>query len=141
MPILRRPWNSFGVLAFRRGCRWLLVALGLVAIAPRVDAAGPNLLDYFRACGVGDEAFARFADDRQIAGEELDVIRRIAIRLRDCPAERLRQIAPPETSSSGRSPADAKARRGQMFAIAGSIASVEAVEDQGGEPLWAARWN
>ena len=63
----------------RRGC-WLPVALALAAIAPRAEAAGPGLLDYFRACGIGDDAFARFSDDRQVAAEELNVIRRIAVR-------------------------------------------------------------
>ena len=71
---------------------WLLVALGLAVIVPRADAAEPSLLDYFQACGIGDDAFAKFADDRQIADEELDVIRRIAVRLRDCPADRLRRM-------------------------------------------------
>ena len=68
----------------RLGC-WFLIVLGLVVNAPRAGAASPALLDYFHACGIGDDAFARFSDDRQIADEELGVIRCIAVRLRDLP--------------------------------------------------------
>ena len=37
-------------------------------------------MQYFRACGIGDDAWTKFSDKRQIAAEELDVIRRIAVR-------------------------------------------------------------
>ena len=88
--------------------------LGLAVIVPRADAAGPGLLDYFQACGIGDDAFAKFADDRQIADEELDVIRRIAVRLRDCPADRLQRMTAEIRGRRHRAAAKASlARRGQ----------------------------
>ncbi len=107
-------------------CFWFLFALGLELIVSRADAAGPSVLNYLQACGIGTDAFAKFADDRQIAEEELDVIRRIAIRLRDCPADRLQHTAQQ----------DASFQRGRMYELQGSIASVEPVEDQGDGPLW-----
>ena len=79
------------------------------------------------------------------------MIRRIAVRLRDCPADRLqrlsRQKMPPAGSNvaadskraaAGRlpSPAEANSRRGSLIALQGSLVSVELVEDRGGEPLW-----
>jgi len=125
-------------------CRWFLLALGLMAGVSRADTAGPGLLDYLRACGIGDDAFARFADDRQIAAEELDVIRRIAVRLRDCPE--LGRIANlPIVGKAGNLPhvgeklpsaAEAKSQRGRMFQLQGSVVSVEPVEDPNSEPLW-----
>ena len=137
------------VTIHRRGCFWLLLALGLAAIVPRAVAAGPGLLDYFQACGVGDDAFAKFADDRQIAEEELDVIRRIAVRLRDCPAERLQRMMRQDAEKRGRGDTESASvsasprlrvpvsfRRGQMFELQGSLVSVEPVEDPGGDPLW-----
>lgn len=122
----------------RRGCRLLLTALALTAVLPRAGAAELGLLDYFQACGIGADAFAKFADDRQVADEELDVIRRIAVRLRDCPADRLQRMTRQEKSSAGRLPlpAEAKDQRGQVFQLQGSVASVKPVADQGGEPLW-----
>ena len=94
-------------------------------------------MDYFRACGIGDDAFAKFSDDRQIADEELGVIRRIAVRLRDCPIDRLQRMTPPETAAESNrlaagklpSPAEAKGQRGRMFELQGSVVSVERVED------------
>ena len=129
----------------RRGYCLLSVALGLLLIAPRADAAGPGLLQYFRACGIGDDAFAEFADDRQVADAELDVIRRIAVRLRDCPIDRLRgmmlreiSVAGGNPTAAGRlpSPAEAKGQRGRMYELQGSLLAVEPVADQDGEPLW-----
>ncbi len=127
--------------AWFRGCCWLLLALALeVVVSGTEEAAGPSLADYFRACGIGDDAFAKFADDRQVADEELDVIRRIAVRLRDCRAGQIgnlpcfRQVgALPHVLPS---PAEAKGQRGRMLELQGSLAAVEPVEDQGGEPLW-----
>ena len=139
------------VAQFRRACGGLLIALGLAVNLPTADAAGAGLLDYFRACGIGDDAFAKFADDRQIADEELDVIRRIAVRLRDCPADRLERMTPQAIASAGNnaaagsnratakglpSPAEAKDQRGRMFHLQGSVASLESVEVPEGEPLW-----
>ncbi len=62
-----------------RCCR-LLIALALLLILARADAAEPSLTDYFRAWGIGDDAFAKFSDDRQVTDDELGVIRRIAVR-------------------------------------------------------------
>ena len=132
----------------RRGCCWLLLALGLAVNVPRADAAGPGLLDYFRACGIGDDAFARFADDRQIADEELDVIRRIAVRLRDCPADRLqhdaardRPMAITRRRQSGDRRKASLARGGQGPAWADvrtpRFRRVRGIRGgPGGEPLW-----
>lgn len=136
--------EHFCLAILRRCYCGLLLALGLVMIVPRADAVGPGLLDYFHECGIGHDAFAKFADDRQIADEEFDVIRRIAVRLRDCPA--VGQVANlscfrpagdlPQVAGRLSSPAEAKGQRGQRFEFEGSIVSVESVEDQGGEPLW-----
>ena len=84
--------EPFQVALFRHACCWLLIALGLEMNVPGAGAAGPDLLDYLQACGIGDEDFAKFADDRQIADEELDVIRRIALRLRDCPTDQFQRM-------------------------------------------------
>ena len=121
-----------------------LIALGLVVIVPRADAAGPDLLAYFQACGIGADAFAKFADDRQIADDELDVIRRIAVRLRDFSAvgqnANLPNFRQADNLSriAGRlpSPTEAKGQRGRLFEVQGPVASLEPVNDQGGEPLW-----
>jgi hypothetical protein len=128
----------------RLGC-WFPIVLGLVVNAPRAGAASPALLDYFHACGIGDDAFARFSDDRQVADEELGVIRCIAVRLRDLPIDWLRRMTPPEISATdgdravaGRlpTPNEAKSQRGRMFALQGSVMSVEPVRDPDAEPLW-----
>jgi len=128
----------------RLGCGCLIV-LELVANAPRSGAASLTLLDYFHACGISDDAFVRFSDDRQIADEELGVIRCIAVRLRDLPIDRLRSMTPPEISAAdgdravaGRLPApsEAKSHRGRMFAFQGSVMSVEPVQDPDAERLW-----
>ncbi len=146
-----RLLKHLDVAILPRGCFWLLIAVGLVVIVPGADAAAPSLLDYFQACGIGPDAFAKFSDDRQIADQELDVIRRIAVRLRDCPTHRLERMVSQEMSGSGghaaaesnraaaerlSSPAEAEGQRGRMFEVRGSIASVEPVEDPDGEPLW-----
>jgi len=130
-------------ILLRAGCRFL-IALAFVAAVARMDAAEPTLLDYFHACGIGDDAFATFSDDRQIADEELAVIRSIATRLRDCPADRLQRLAPPEVPAAdgqraaGRlpAPAEAKSQRGRMWELQGSLASVQRVQDPDAEPLW-----
>jgi hypothetical protein len=127
-----------------RGCHWLLPAVGLILVVAQADAAqldrsisGATLLDYLHACGIGDEAFAKFNDDRQIAAEELDVIRRIAVRLRDCPPGG--QIANlPGSLQVGNLPrvAEAQGKRGRSVELQGDVVSVEPVEDPGREPLW-----
>ena len=94
-------------------------------------SAAPTLRDYLRACGIGDSDFARFADDRQMADEELDVVRRIAIRLRDCPADVLGRLAAPADVPSR---ADAKDHRGQVVRLRGRIESVEPVEETISQP-------
>jgi hypothetical protein len=116
----------------------LVCALGLVLIAMCADAAETGLLAYLRACGIDDEALAHFADGRQIADRELDVIRRIAVRLRDCPADRLQRLAQAEILTGGRFPAraEAKGQRGRMFEIQGLLAAVERVPSANGELLW-----
>ena len=117
--------------------------MALATIVSRAEALEPSVLDYLHACGIGEEAFAKFSDDRQIAAEELDAIRRIAVRLRDCPADRLQRMMLPEISAAERSgtrlrvaPAEAKRQRGRVCQLQGSLASVERVDDQNGEPLW-----
>ena len=124
--------------------------MALAIGASRTAAAGPALVDYLRACGIGDEAFARFADDRQIADVELEVVRRIAVRLRDCPADVLGRMATGMLPAGGDGtaadaghaastrlpqPAEAKMQRARTFEIEGSLASVEPVKD-GDETLW-----
>ena len=59
--------EHFDVVIVRRSCRGLLIALAWAAVAARANAAEPGLLDYFQACGIGGDAFAKFADDRQMA--------------------------------------------------------------------------
>ncbi len=129
-----RLTKRFNVAVLRRGFCWLLIALALAATVPPADAAGPGLLHYFRACGIGDDAFARFADDRQVADEEFDVIRRIAVRC--ATARQIGCGALPPGAGRLPSPAEAKGQRGRMFELQGSLASVESVEGQEGEPLW-----
>ena len=145
MPNAHR-FSSLVSEAMRRcGCCWLLIVLGPVVGSPRADAAGPTLLDYFQACGIDDDAFAKFADDRQIADDELGVIRCIAVRLRDCPMDRLRHMTSPENSAADGNraaterfptPAEAKSRRGRMFELQGSFVSAEPVVAPDSEPLW-----
>ena len=123
-----------------RCCR-LLIALALLLILARADAAEPSLTDYFRAWGIGDDAFAKFSDDRQVTDDELGVIRRIAVRLRDCPPDRLQPTMPQAASSVAEklpSPSEAKGRTPghRMFAIEGLLGAVERVQDATGEPLW-----
>jgi hypothetical protein len=96
-------------------------------------------MDYFHACGIGGEALARFSDDRQIAEEELGAIRSVAVRLRDCPPDRLEGLIRGEISAADRklpSPAQAKGQRGRMFKVQSTVASMEPVADPDAEPLW-----
>jgi len=127
------------VILLRGGC-WSLIASTVVVGATRNDAAGRTLLDYFHACGIADDAFARFADDRQIAEDELAVIRSIAVRLRDCPVDRLRRMIPSGGSGLGAgtlpTPAEAKGQRGRMLGLEGSVISVEIVPSPDADPLW-----
>ncbi len=140
--VFRRRKRYVAILPLR--CFWLLIAVGLVLGTRHAEADGPTLLHYLHACGIGDEAFAKFADDREIAADELDVIRRIALRLRDCPADRLEQLMLQEAPAPGHdrqqlpapgSPLPASTR-GRVFVVQGSLASVEPVEDRDSEPLW-----
>jgi hypothetical protein len=89
----------------------------------------PALRDYLRACGISDGDFARFGDDRQMADEEIDVVRRVAARLRDCPAEALRRMM---TQESETATTDDKYKRGQTMRLRGRIESMERVDDS----LW-----
>ncbi len=139
MPTPRRFLKRCYVVISPRRCCWLPLLLVLVASVSRADAAGPNLMDYFHACGIGGEALARFSDDRQIAEEELGVIRSIAVRLRDCPPSRLEDLIQGEISVADRklpSPAEAKGQRGRMFKVQGTVTSVEPVADPDAESLW-----
>jgi hypothetical protein len=127
---------------------WLLIALGFAIFALPVDAASPSPREYLRACGIGDKELARFNDDRQIADEEFDIIRRIAVRLRDCPESSLNAMIAAETPfhAGGRgagqipSPAEAASVRGQCFRVGGRVASVEQAAEgisvNRSEPLW-----
>ncbi len=129
--------QRFCVALLRHAFCCLLTALGLVGSAPLVAAAEPSLLDYLHACGIGDGAFAKFADDRQIATEEIDVICRIAVRLRDCPPDRLERMIPSGSAAARLpAPAEAKGQRGRVFHLQGSLASAEPVQDPDREPLW-----
>jgi hypothetical protein len=121
----------------RFDCCWLLVAAGMTTCGSPAGATEPGLLDYFQACGIGSDAFAKLSDDRQISDEELDVIRRVAVRLHDCPADRLRSLAH-EVSTAAKLPAlaEAKDARGRMFSLQGTIESVAPVEGPDSEPLW-----
>jgi hypothetical protein len=108
----------------------LVVALlSLSLTGTTAPAAAPSLADYLRACGIGDSDLARFSDDRQMADEELDVVHRLAVRLRDCPADSLRRMIAQETASAS---FNAKWRRGQTLRLRGRVDSVEQVEDS----LW-----
>ena len=104
----------------------IIAIFGLSLCEMPVRAAAPALGDYLRACGIGNKDFARFSDDRQMADEELDAVRRMAVRLRDCPADALRRMMAQETISAT---ADAKYKRGQIVTFRGRIESVEQVED------------
>ena len=104
----------------------------------RTCSPRPRLRDYLRACGIGDTDFARFADDRQMADEEVDVVRRIAVRLRDCPADSLRRLMAAELGGdNGResaevpSRADAKEHRGQAVRLRGRVESIEPAAETG----------
>jgi hypothetical protein len=115
----------------------LVVALlSLLLSGTPARAAAPSLGDYLRTCGIGDKDFARFSDDRQMADEELDVVCRIAFRLRDCPADALRRMMAHESEPV---PADGKYRRGRTMRLRGRIESIETAETLSGaaaEPLW-----
>jgi hypothetical protein len=115
----------------------LLLGLGLGVIVSPAQAAEPGLLDYLRAGGIGGDAFAKFSDDRQIANEELEIIRRIAVRLRDCPSGPLGGMLHKQ-AATGRLPAlaEAKAARGRTCELHGTIESVEPIAEPGCEPLW-----
>ena len=104
-------------------CCCALIVLVLTAAPARADAI--SLRDYFRACGIGDDDFARFSDDRQMADEELDVLRRIAVRLRDCPADSLSRMMASNSAIPPR--AEAGGRRGQPLHVRGDVESIEAV--------------
>jgi hypothetical protein len=115
----------------------LLFAIGTaMAIAP-ARAAPPVLRDYLRACGISDADFARFDDDRQMADEELDVVRRIAVRLRDGPADALHRMTAPEPGGNSQlspeipSRAGAKEHRGQPARLRGRVESIEPVVETG----------
>ena len=69
----------------------------------------------------------KFSDDRQVTDEELGVIRRIAVRLRDCPHAGQIANLPGSRQLGG---------RGRMFEIEGLLGAVERVQDPSGEPLW-----
>ena len=58
------------ITVFRQACCGLLATVGLAVHVSRADAAGPGLLDYFCACGIGENDFAKFADDRQVAAKK-----------------------------------------------------------------------
>ncbi len=108
----------------------LVVALlSLLLNGTPAQPSVPSLSDYLRACGIGDKDFARFSDDRQMADAELDVVRRLAVRLRDCPADALRRMMAQEAGSST---VDAKYKRGQALSFRGRVESVEQVDDS----LW-----
>ena len=115
--------------ATRKSPTVIIAIFGLSLYAMTARAAAPALGDYLRACGIGDSDFARFSDDRQMADEELDVVRRIAERLRDCPADALRRMMAQET---GPATAEGKYNRGQTMRLLGRVESVEQVEDS----LW-----
>lgn len=108
----------------------LLIALASAATSA---LAAPTLREYLRACGIGDGDFTRIVDDRQMADEELDVVCRIAVRLRDCPADSLRRLMAADPGG-GEVPSrtDAKEHRGQAMRLRGHIESTEAAM----RPLW-----
>jgi len=120
--------------------RWCcaLLALGVAADAPAARAAEPTLREYLSACGITAGDFGRFRDDRQIAAEEIEGVRRIAMRLRDCPADSLRRMIATEENGDG--PRHDGRQRGGASRIRGQIESFEAVEQMGtgsaGERLW-----
>jgi hypothetical protein len=105
----------------------LAIALaGLSLNGTPARAANTLLTDYLRTCGISDADFARFSDDRQMADEEIDVVRRLAIRLRDCPADALRRMMAQESESA---PTEEKFLRGQTLRLRGHVESVEQVDD------------
>ena len=67
------------VTIMRCGCCSLLIASGLVVKTPQADAAGPDLLDYFHACGIGDDAFAVDSQFHLRDGRRTHVVRGIEI--------------------------------------------------------------
>ncbi len=80
-----------------------------------------------------------------MADEELDIVRRIAVRLRDCPADVLRRMMAQETGggnggSEVPSRADATEHRGRPARLRGRVESIDPVtETTAGavaEPLW-----
>jgi hypothetical protein len=105
----------------------LVPLLSMLLNSAPTQPAGPSLRDYLRACGIADNDFARFSDDRQMADEELDVVRRIAMRLRDCPAGALRRMTSQQTA-----PSVSKYQRGQVLRLLGRLESVE----QAADSLW-----
>jgi hypothetical protein len=113
----------------------LLAALVFTLMPANVGAATPGLIDYLHACGIGNDAFARFSDDRQIADVELDVIRRIAIRLRDCPPERLAVLMHVDGMSEQPPVRAAKVERGRGCRVQGTLVSVEPVNEPSREIL------
>jgi hypothetical protein len=131
-------------LVLRQVIFCLLLLSGLAANASQCHAAAPTLADYLHACGIGEDVWAKFSDDRQLAGEEMDVVGRLAVRLRDCPADRLRRLMwEVPVGEGGRAiktslplPAEARARRGQPVRLQGALDSVEPMEGRAGEPLW-----
>ncbi len=64
-----------------------------------------------------------------MADEEIEVVRRIAMRLRDCPADVLRRMMAQDTASAT---SDDKYKRGQTLRLHGRVESVEQVENS----LW-----
>jgi hypothetical protein len=148
LPVMSSNQGHFAsapIASVRRGCYGFVFLLERGAISSCLHAAETTLLDYFHACGIGDDAFARFSDGRQMADDELDVIRRIAVRLRDCPADSFARLASRQESASGRTghaintfpaPAEARNHRGQRFHLQGTLVSTEPVEDDGSDLLW-----
>ena len=119
------------------GCG-ILTVLWLVIGFLEADASETSLPDYLRTCGIGDDAFARFSDDRQIAEDELDVIRCLAVRLRDCPNDCFQRMIPQGISAAGRrlpAASEAQNQRGRVLALQGSLIAVERVEDPDAERL------
>jgi hypothetical protein len=113
--------------SFCRGC--LLLALATIFHAVSLFAASPLTSEYLRGCGIGAEDFARLRDDRQVADEELDVIGRIAVRLRDCPADTLHSMLSSEAAGTDFSlpaPSSLPSSRGRPVKIRGRVETVEA---------------
>lgn len=124
---------------------WLILAMGIAVTNTPALAAEPTVRDYLQMCSIGDSDFGRFADDRQMAGDELEIVRRIVVRLRDCPADSLRRWIAAELGGGNGdpppavpSPTDAKEHRGRPARLRGRIESIERVRETDAvtEPLW-----